>query len=45
MQEWQVAIAAKEACSEAVPLLQQYHHLHGFVITSRNSALRCAAFG
>ncbi len=29
------------ACpSEALPLLQQYYHLHGFGITSRNSTLR-----
>ncbi|MEW5310001.1 MAG: hypothetical protein WDW38_001837 [Sanguina aurantia] len=38
--EWKAAIVNKESWSDAVPLLQQYYHLHGFGITSRNTALR-----
>ncbi|GIL72705.1 hypothetical protein Vretimale_4412 [Volvox reticuliferus] len=37
---WKAAISGKEAWSEAVQLLRQYYHLHGFGITSRNSTLR-----
>ncbi|KAG2443031.1 hypothetical protein HYH02_009446 [Chlamydomonas schloesseri] len=37
---WKAAISGKDAWGEAVPLLQQYYHLHGFGITSRNSTLR-----
>ncbi|KXZ56696.1 hypothetical protein GPECTOR_1g627 [Gonium pectorale] len=38
--DWKAAIVGKEAWSEAVPLLRQYYHLHGFGITSRSSTLR-----
>ncbi|KAG1659329.1 hypothetical protein FOA52_010377 [Chlamydomonas sp. UWO 241] len=37
---WGECISNKESWSEATPVLQQYYHLHGFGITSRNSALR-----
>ncbi len=43
MAQWRAAIAAHQQWSLAAPLLQQYFHLHGFGITSRNSALRCDA--
>mmetsp|Transcript_4838 Transcript_4838/g.10389 ORF Transcript_4838/g.10389 Transcript_4838/m.10389 type:complete len:497 (+) Transcript_4838:49-1539(+) len=40
LREWRAAIQNKAEWSEAVPVLQQYYHLHGFGITSRNTALR-----
>lgn len=45
MCRWKATIANKEFWSEALPVVTQYWHAHGFGITSRNSALRCAEQG
>ncbi len=39
---WGAALTNKAEWSEATNLLRQYYQLHGFGITSRNSALRWA---
>ncbi len=40
LRAWAAAISNKTEWSEASEVLMQYYHLHGFGITSRNSALR-----
>ncbi|GAX82202.1 hypothetical protein CEUSTIGMA_g9630.t1 [Chlamydomonas eustigma] len=40
LQAWASSISSKQEWSEGAQILAQYYHLHGFGITSRNSALR-----
>ncbi|KAJ9510215.1 hypothetical protein QJQ45_015694 [Haematococcus lacustris] len=40
LSQWKAAINSRDSWSEALPVVQQYWHRHGFGITSRNSTLR-----